>query len=172
MRSRYFLIALVVIIAGIFLSRLYYLQVSDDQYKFLATSNTRRDYVIYPPRGYIYDRNDSLIVSNQPAYNLCAIYSQLPIERDSAGIRRVVIDTTALSKLREQAEVLAYFQKGGELEMIRVNSLAHTYINFMLYDVGGLPSPARNLLTPARMQALEPFFTAIPALKPLLFDTK
>ena len=81
-------------------------------------------------------------------------------------------ETTALSKLREQAEVLAYFQKGGELEMIRVNSLAHTYINFMLYDVGELPSPARNLLTPARMQALEPFFTAIPALKPLLFDSK
>jgi hypothetical protein len=81
-------------------------------------------------------------------------------------------ETTALSKLREQAEVLAYFQKGGELEMIRVNSLAHTYINFMLYDVGGLPSPARNLLTPARMQALEPFFTAIPALKSLLLNSK
>ncbi len=81
-------------------------------------------------------------------------------------------ETTALSKLRGQAEVLSYFQKGGELEMLRVNSLAHTYINFMLYDVGELPSPARNLLTPARMQALEPFFTAIPALKPLLFDTK
>ena len=68
--------------------------------------------------------------------------------------------------------MLAYFQKGGELEMIRVNSLAHTYINFMLYDVGVLPSPARNLLTPARMQALEPFFTAIPALKSLLLNSK
>ena len=101
MRNKYFLITLVVIIAGVFLSRLFYLQVTEDEYKFLAASNTRRDYVIYPPRGYIYDRNDSLIVSNQPAYNLCATYSMLPIEKDSAGVRRVVVDTTALSALLE-----------------------------------------------------------------------
>lgn len=81
-------------------------------------------------------------------------------------------ETTALSKLREQAEVLAYFQKGGDLEMIRINNLARTYVDFMLFDVELLPKIPKNQLTPARMQALEPFFTALPALKSLLLDTK
>ena len=33
--------------------------------------------VQYPPRGYIYDRNGRLLVSNQPAYNLCVTYNLL-----------------------------------------------------------------------------------------------
>lgn len=77
MRSKYLLISLVVSVAGIFLARLYYLQVYQDKYKFMADSNTRRDITVYPPRGYIYDRNDSLLVSNQSAYNLCVTYSLL-----------------------------------------------------------------------------------------------
>ena len=90
MRSKYFLISIVILLSVIFISRLFYLQVIEDKYKFLATSNTRRDYTIYPPRGYIFDRNDSLLVSNQPAYNLSVVYSQM----DKEGL-----DTLALCSI-------------------------------------------------------------------------
>ena len=59
------------------LARLFYLQVYQDKYKLLSDSNSRRDMVQYPPRGYIYDRNGRLLVSNQPAYNLCVTYNLL-----------------------------------------------------------------------------------------------
>ncbi len=88
MKGKYILIALVSLVALVFLSRLYYLQVYEDKYKFMADSNTRRDITVYPPRGYIYDRNDSLLVSNQPAYNLCVTYTELE-----------PFDTTALCSL-------------------------------------------------------------------------
>lgn len=88
MKGKYTLIALVTLVASVFLARLYYLQVYEDKYKFMADSNTRRDITVYPPRGYIYDRNDSLLVSNQPAYNLCVTYTELE-----------PFDTTALCSL-------------------------------------------------------------------------
>ncbi len=97
------------------------------------------------------------------ALNFCREFYAAACEAD---------ETKALSKLREQAKVLAYFQKGGELEMIRVTALAHTYIDFMLYDIGEPTSSPQKHLTPARMQALEPFFSAIPELKRLLNYSK
>lgn len=77
MRNKYLLISLVVVVAAVLLARLFYLQVYQDKYKLLSDSNSRRDLVQYPPRGYIYDRNGRLLVSNQPAYNLCVIYNLL-----------------------------------------------------------------------------------------------
>ena len=77
MKGKYLLISMVAVLAGLFLARLFYLQVYRDEYKFLADSNSRRDVTLYPPRGYIYDRNDRLLVSNQSAYNLCVTYNQL-----------------------------------------------------------------------------------------------
>ena len=68
---------MVVVLTGVFLARLYYLQIRQDEYKLLADSNSRRDVTLYPPRGYIYDRNDRLLVSNQSAYNLCVTYQLL-----------------------------------------------------------------------------------------------
>lgn len=77
MRSKYLLISVVIAVTLIFLGRLYYLQVYEDKYKFMANSNSRRDVTIYPPRGYIYDRDGRLLVSNQSAYNLSVTYNQM-----------------------------------------------------------------------------------------------
>lgn len=81
-------------------------------------------------------------------------------------------EASCLKMLVEQAEVLAYFRQGGELEMLRVNNLARTYIDFMLFDVELLPEIPKDQLTPARMQALETFFTALPEMKRILLNTK
>ena len=57
----------------IILMRLFYLQVIDDSYKLSAENNILRAIPLYPDRGYIYDRDGNLLVSNQPAYDLMVI---------------------------------------------------------------------------------------------------
>ena len=61
---------LVVAIVLIYIIRLVQLQVLDSSYKANAENNAFMEKVIYPSRGLIYDRNDSLVVYNVPEYDL------------------------------------------------------------------------------------------------------
>ena len=85
-------------------------------------------------------------------------------------------EATCLKKLGEQAKVLAYFRQSGDVELLRVNALVAAFEKALdtMKDASPFPRPIlpRKHRTPARMQALEPFFTALPALKSLLLDTK
>lgn len=72
-RRRLLVYLIVPVLGLIFLVRLFYLQVIDDRYKLSAESNVLRAITLYPDRGYIYDRNGKLIVSNQPAYDLMVV---------------------------------------------------------------------------------------------------
>ena len=61
-----FIVAIVII----YIVRLVQLQLMDSTYKASADNNAFMERVIYPSRGLIYDRNDSLIVYNSPEYDL------------------------------------------------------------------------------------------------------
>ncbi len=68
------LLLLSVIAVGlIFISRLFYLQVYNAPSEDLFTDNAIRKEFDYPKRGYIYDRNGKLLVSNQPSYDVMVI---------------------------------------------------------------------------------------------------
>ena len=64
-----FILAIVII----YIIRLVQLQVMDSTYKANADNNAFMEKVIYPSRGLIYDRNDSLVVFNSPEYDLMMI---------------------------------------------------------------------------------------------------
>ena len=64
-----FIVAIVII----YIIRLVQLQVLDSTYKAHADNNAFMEKVIYPSRGLIYDRNDSLVVYNAPEYDLVMI---------------------------------------------------------------------------------------------------
>jgi len=62
------------IITGLlFLGRLFYLQVVEDSVKHQSESNAYKRQRVYPERGHIYDRNQQLLVANQPSYDLMVI---------------------------------------------------------------------------------------------------
>ncbi len=61
---------MVVAVALILIMRLFYIQIIDSSYKLSAENNSKRIETIYPARGLIYDRNNVLLVYNQPAYDL------------------------------------------------------------------------------------------------------
>lgn len=61
------------IIALIYIVRLFNLQVLDTTYKNSADSNAFLRKAVYPSRGIIYDRDGRLVVYNQPAYDVMMI---------------------------------------------------------------------------------------------------
>lgn len=67
---KYVIGAVAATIIAIYIMRLFSLQMLDNNYRQTAESNAIRRDVIYPSRGLIFDRNDSLLVYNEPSYNL------------------------------------------------------------------------------------------------------
>lgn len=66
-----------ILVVFIYIIRLFSLQIIEDKYKKGAASNAFLNKTIYPPRGLIYDRNDSLLVYNKPAYDITFINREI-----------------------------------------------------------------------------------------------
>ncbi len=58
------------IMAGILIAKIFYIQIIDDRYKIDASNNSMVYDIIYPTRGVIYDRNGKIIVGNKVAYDI------------------------------------------------------------------------------------------------------
>jgi len=71
---RKFLLFLSIILVGVvFILRLFYLQVYTTQNHDLFEDNAIRKVYDYPKRGFVFDRNGELLVSNQPSYDVMFI---------------------------------------------------------------------------------------------------
>ncbi|WP_370214826.1 penicillin-binding protein 2 [Mesoflavibacter profundi] len=71
---RKFILFLFVIIVGIiFTGRLLYLQGLNNNTQSIYDDNAIRPVFNYPKRGFVYDRNGKLLVSNQPSYDVMII---------------------------------------------------------------------------------------------------
>ncbi len=67
---------LFILIGLLYISRLFYLQLINNSYKFSAENIVLRTVTQYPARGIIYDRNNNLLVYNDAAYDLMVIPRQ------------------------------------------------------------------------------------------------
>lgn len=67
---KYVISGFFILIGLIYIIRLFYLQIIDDQYKLDARNNAFRYRTEYPVRGYIFDRKGKLLVFNEPSYDL------------------------------------------------------------------------------------------------------
>ena len=65
--------SIVIITASLLLIRIFFLQIVDDTFKLKSENNAIKIKYDYPERGYIYDRNNKLMVANQPSYDIMVI---------------------------------------------------------------------------------------------------
>ena len=72
-KRKYVIGGFITLIVIIYLIRLFSLQVGENIYKENAESNAFFKKITYPARGLIYDRNNNLVVFNQPAYDIMMI---------------------------------------------------------------------------------------------------
>ena len=114
-KRKYIIAGFISLLVVIYIIRLFNLQIGEQKYKDSADSNAFLRRVIYPARGLMYDRNDRLVVFNQPAYDV------MLIPRDCG-----TFDTTALCDVlgltREQLD-----EKWAEMKNPRKNPGYSTY---------------------------------------------
>lgn len=67
------LLSIVLITGLVFAGRLFYLQIYDTSFQTLSENNAIKVEYNYPQRGYVFDRNGELLVSNQPSYDVMVI---------------------------------------------------------------------------------------------------
>lgn len=75
--------AIAVVIVLIYIIRLFILQVVDHTTGQLADKNALLRQTVYPSRGLIYDRNDTLLVYNQPIYEVMLINREIRNDFDT-----------------------------------------------------------------------------------------
>jgi len=63
----------VIVVGLVFIARLFYLQVYNQSAYNPLEDNAIRKVYDYPKRGYVYDRNGTLLVANQPSYDVMVI---------------------------------------------------------------------------------------------------
>jgi len=94
---RYIIGGAVVVLTFIFIIRLFFLQVVNNDYKAWADSNAFLKKTLYPSRGMMYDRNGKLLVVNQPAYDVMLIMRDIqPFDTldfcNTLGITKEIFD--------------------------------------------------------------------------------
>lgn len=67
------LVSIVILVGITFIARLFYLQVYSSKSYDIYEDNAIRKVFTYPKRGYVYDRNGTLLVANQPSYDVMVI---------------------------------------------------------------------------------------------------
>ncbi|MDL2282204.1 penicillin-binding protein 2 [Parabacteroides sp. OttesenSCG-928-G06] len=94
---KYIIGGAVVLVVLVFIVRLFFLQVLDNDYKIWADNNAFLRKTIYPSRGMIYDRTGRLLVYNQPAYDVMVIMREVqPFDTldfcNTLGITKEIFD--------------------------------------------------------------------------------
>jgi penicillin-binding protein 2 len=74
---KYIIVGVFLFIGLIYIARLFYIQVIDDSYKLDARNQAFRYNTEFAVRGYIYDRNNKLLVYNEAAYDLMVLPKEI-----------------------------------------------------------------------------------------------
>lgn len=83
---------------------LFKIQILDQSYKLSANNNVIKAVTVYPERGYIYDRNGEILVSNQRAYDLMVTPRQVK-KIDTLNLCEIIgVDKTYFKKQLTRAQ--------------------------------------------------------------------
>lgn len=97
-------------VGAIFILRLFSLQITSKTYKQFATRNVLRKITIYPARGFIYDRNNNLMVYNKAAYDLMIIPREVKTFDTTELCNIVQLDRVELRDAIRKAKQYSYYK--------------------------------------------------------------
>lgn len=96
---------MVIVVGAILLIKLFFLQVIDPSYKLQARNNVVKKKTVYPSRGLILDRNQKVVVYNDPVYNINVLYNETE-EIDTMALCSLLdIDRTYLEERLQRARL-------------------------------------------------------------------
>lgn len=83
------ILSFIFLVVGIYLVRLFYMQVIDDTWTLRANEIAEKRKEIFPPRGVIFDRGGKKIVTNQTYYNLMMVEDSI-VDLDTAAFAKLI----------------------------------------------------------------------------------
>lgn len=90
-QTRKYIIQIVFIVTGtVILFNTAWLQLFNPDFKERAEKTTLHKRTLFPSRGIIYDRNEKLLVINEPTYNLDVVYNELDADMDTSLLCRLL----------------------------------------------------------------------------------
>lgn len=107
---KYVIQGIFIAILLILLSRLFYIQVISDEYFLSAENNVIRRLPIYPARGVILDRNNKILVQNEPVYDLMVIPREVKPFDTLAFCKLIGIDKKGFDKRFKKARNYSPFK--------------------------------------------------------------
>jgi penicillin-binding protein 2 len=113
---RYVIAGIFITIIIILLARLFYIQIIDNRYAIYASNNVRRQYIQYPARGPILDRNGKILVQNEPFYDITVTPRQVkPFDTVEfcklLGIDRAEFDRRWTKAMKYSPSLQSIFEK-------------------------------------------------------------
>lgn len=139
----YIIIALIALLAAVYLVRLFSLQVLNKSYKDKANQNALRYITEHPARGLIYDRNDSLLVYNDAAYDLMVVPNELR-DFDTAELCRV-LDLTKAEVEKKIARATKYSKILPSLFEQQISKEDYGFLQEKMYEFPGFFVQNRTL---------------------------
>ena len=142
--SRKYIIAGIFVLTGvIFIIKLIFLQVLENEYKLSAENNVLRYITQYPPRGLVYDRHDRLLIYNEAAYDLL-VTPRLVGETDTNEICNLLkITREEFIRRIDIAKKHSYYKPSIFLEQISKED--YGYLEEKLFKYPGFYIQARTL---------------------------
>lgn len=124
-----------IVVALILLMRIFYIQVISDKYLLSANNNVLRKILIYPARGIILDRNEKILVQNEPVYDLMVIPREVTPFDTLEFCKLIGIDKEGFDKRFKKARNYSPYKAS----IFEKQLSAQTYATFQekLYEFGG-----------------------------------
>jgi penicillin-binding protein 2 len=132
-----------VLVAAVFLVRLFYLQVYTDQYRLSARDIALRRVIEYPARGRIYDRNHKLLVYNDAVYDLMVIPRQVKSMDTAKFCALLQIDKAFFKKRMKKARHYSYYKSSVFLKQL--SKIEKGPIEEVMYEFPGFYFQTRTL---------------------------
>ncbi|RZM10220.1 MAG: penicillin-binding protein 2, partial [Pedobacter sp.] len=107
---KYIVQGLFILVSLVLLGTLFYIQVVSDKYFLSAKVNVLRRIYTYPARGVILDRNEKVLVQNEPVYDLMVIPNEVKPFDTLALCEIIGIDTARFNRNFRKAVNQSRFQ--------------------------------------------------------------
>lgn len=149
-RRSYVIGGIAILIVGIYLIRLFMLQVVDQSTKQKADSNALVRQTVYPSRGLIYDRNGQLLVFNQPIYEVTVIPREMRQNFDTLAFCRTLgVDTayfhTRMAELSDRRRNRGYSRYTPQVFMSQLSKEDVSSLSEVLFQFPGTTIRRRTL---------------------------
>ncbi len=134
-KRRYIIQGIFILVTLILLGKLYYIQVVDDSYKLSADNNVLRKLIIYPARGVILDRNQKILVQNEPVYDLMVIPGQVKAMDTLEFCKLIKIDKKDFDKVFKKAKNYSLYR--ASLFQKQLSALTYAAFQEKLFEFPG-----------------------------------